>query len=570
MSALGRASVRLGVPSAAALLACHPVLLRSGWPMNDEALSWKYRTQMYLLHLAQGDLAPLWSTSDVFGQGSPLLTYYNKLFYYLAAPAYWMLGDIKAAVVCVLLGLLVLGAVGTHRCLRELEVPDTSAVCLAGVLPLASYTHAGWFARGAMAELSAAMIVPWLLLWMLRWVARERVGWSILPIMLALYLAHAIIAFFAVVLACVLLPVVFLPGARPAAAKAGELVRRGAVASACFLIGLSPWLYAMHRLSGRFALDDMKRAFPVQEQFRPLSDYLVGGLRGAGAASAQLDLAVWACALVAAASLLSRRPTRGASAPSPGLHPIAATPHARAGVMLGLELVFLAFLQTPWAAPIYAAVPGFDYIQFPWRLLAIITPLAVLLLGWLIVSVDRVAPATGRWLAFACLAGSAALSPAWRTEGVAFIPDSEVERPLEPNPELVMLSGGEYLPLLGLSDLPTVPHRLAYLHWLQARYPAANPRCQVQVERAHAEQLTRFFAVRCGDRADVVLPLIASGLERAWRVTPGSAVALAVRRTPVDPRMHVVVPAGEHRLHVELPSFPALLGWRGPRRAPPR
>ena len=233
--------------------------------------------------------------------------------------------------------------------------------------------------------------------------------------------------------------------------------------------------------------------------------------------------------------------------------------------MLLLALGFLSFMQTPWASGVYASLPGFDYIQFPWRLLSMITPLGILLVGWLVVGLSRVDPRSSRALTWLCLAGSIVLAPALGRDARAFIPTTQLESPLEASPDFVMLSGGEYLPVLALSDLRTVPHRLAYLHWLQEGFVRANRGCEVAPEAAGgAEQLSRRFAVRCRAGAEVVLPLMSSGLERAWLATHGGWVALQVRRTPADPRMHVVVPAGDHRLHVELPSFPAMLGLRRP------
>lgn len=546
-----------------ALVACQQLLLHPGWPMNDELLSWKYRLQMYALHFAQGDWFPIWSASDVFGQGSPLLGYYNKLFYQLALVPHALLGAIKPAVVVTVLGLLVVGALGMHRCLRAIGLSEASAVCLACVLPLASYTHANLVVRGALAELAAAMLVPWLIAWLLSWVRDERFGWSILPIMLLLWDAHAIIALYAVAVALVVLPVVFLPGTRAASVKARELFVRGAAVSAAFFLAIAPWLYFMVQLSSRFSIDDMKRAFPVQQQLRPLADYLVGQLRDGRAGqlvSVQLDLAVWGSALLGGAALVASRVRRGdAHAPLPR-H---ASPRMREAAMLVLALGFLGLMQTPLALPAYAWVPGFDYIQFPWRLLSMITPFAILLSGWVIVGLDGVAPSVGRVLAATCLVGSVALSPTFGVHARGFIADADVESALVPSHDFVMLSGGEYLPVLALRDLRSVPEKLAYLRWLQARYPDANRACQVSSWPARAEQLARRFSVRCAEASEVLLPLMWSGLERVSIATAAGLQPRPAHRTPIDPRVHVAVPAGTHELHVELPSFPLLLGALG-------
>lgn len=51
-------------------------------------------------------------------------------------------------------------------------------------------------------------------------------------------------------------------------------------------------------------------------------------------------------------------------------------------LILVLALAFI--LQTHWATPFYRHVPGAEFIQFPWRLLGVITPclIALALISW--------------------------------------------------------------------------------------------------------------------------------------------------------------------------------------------
>ncbi len=259
---------------ASSLFSLGQVLTHSGWPANHEILSWKHRTQMYLLHLQQGDWAPLWSSTDLFGQGSPMPAFYHKAFYYLSSLLYWLSGGVKMAMVLAVLCLLLVGCLGMHRCLRRMGVPEAAAVCLGSALPLASYTMTNWLARGGFAEFSAAMIVPWFLDWLLRWVREERFGWDAAPVLLLLYWSHSIVAFYSVALAALALPLFLAPGARTLRDKARDLLVRGGVSAAAFGVALAPWLYVMRKLGAVYSVGAMTEAFDVLGQFRPLGRWL--------------------------------------------------------------------------------------------------------------------------------------------------------------------------------------------------------------------------------------------------------------------------------------------------------
>src|SRR4051812_30711815 len=66
------------------LVSLRPVLHAAGWPVNHDGAKMFFRTQVFASHFSQGDLFPVWSGSDAFGLGTPMPTYYQRLYFSLA------------------------------------------------------------------------------------------------------------------------------------------------------------------------------------------------------------------------------------------------------------------------------------------------------------------------------------------------------------------------------------------------------------------------------------------------------------------------------------------------------
>src|SRR4051794_14233030 len=129
--------------------------------MSHEGPAFAQRTLVYARHLQQFDLVPIWSSADASGFGSPMPLFYHRLFYLLAAPLLLVTASAKSATLVTLAIVLVVGAWGMYRLVRTLG-GGALAASVAGVcLIAANYTVTNWLVRGAVAELTAAMIVPW-------------------------------------------------------------------------------------------------------------------------------------------------------------------------------------------------------------------------------------------------------------------------------------------------------------------------------------------------------------------------------------------------------------------------
>ena len=193
-----------------AIYAISPVTVMAGWPLNHEAYNWKYRTINYYLHFIQFDFFPIWSSGDCYTLGTPLPLFYHKLFYYLSAMIYLFLGHMKTTIITTLVIFELIAVVGMYRCLSILNLNNYVALALSLLILLMNYTSTDWLIRGNMAEFSALCLTPWLIYWCMSFIETRRFSYSIIPILVLLYLAHNIIAYYGVFVVLLSIIIVFL------------------------------------------------------------------------------------------------------------------------------------------------------------------------------------------------------------------------------------------------------------------------------------------------------------------------------------------------------------------------
>src|SRR5207253_4129427 len=108
-------------------------------------------------------LLPVWSRFAPTGHGTPAPLFYHRLFY-LVSGAFAIPSGTPAGVRIALLFFLALGGMGMVAAARRLGAPWLHAIILGCYLPAANYTLTDWLVRGAMAEFSAMMLLPWVFL----------------------------------------------------------------------------------------------------------------------------------------------------------------------------------------------------------------------------------------------------------------------------------------------------------------------------------------------------------------------------------------------------------------------
>lgn len=182
------------------ILACvSPVLRHPGWPQNHEGLAFVDRTLIYADHIRHGDILPIWSSSDAFGMGTPLPLFYHKTFYFVSSILFLLIGSIKAAIVLAIICFMFVGAYGMRLCVGKLTKQAPLLIIVPQLFLLSNYVFSNWLVRGAMAEFSAMMLIPWLFWWCLKLLKDKIFSLAIIPIFFLLFNAHNVTTLFALV-----------------------------------------------------------------------------------------------------------------------------------------------------------------------------------------------------------------------------------------------------------------------------------------------------------------------------------------------------------------------------------
>ena len=196
------------------------------------------------------------------------------------------------------------------------------------------------------------------------------------------------------------------------------------------------------------------------------------------------------------------------------------------------------------AAPFYQLVPGAAFIQFPWRLLALITPSLIVVALYL---ADKALPPD--WKTFV-LGGATA----WMLVSCgAFVPVRDPRIPLEPRLAGMTFSGfREYEPQQA-APLAEIQTKLT-ARWNEAGCSYVNSNTN------NDEVLSVQLHTSCGRAAVLPLPLYASPLHRVTTSNPPrSQPCVSLSEFPTV--CGAVIPAAENTVSVKLPSMTSLGEW---------
>ena len=407
-----------GLVVGAAALVLSPVLRRSGWPLNQGTAAPLLLVQIYAAHFRHLDFLPVWSSSDGIGMGSPVLLYYQRTFFYIAGFIYAVFGGLKASVVATIAIFLAVGAYGMRQALRVVTNSRLLSTMGSVGFLFTNYAFTDWLnPRGDLAEFSAMMLVPWLLYWCLNLVKYRRVSFVLIPAMVLLVNAHSAIALtslFTLVIA--LVTFVKVAGLHGLRAVALRLVL--SVVGVTLL--LAPTLLAELRFN-KFYDPQTKNVlnFKVSQQFVSFGRYFYDGTYRWFSHNqlpplfnfVQIDFAIWvpiaaAMAVVAAYSVLSESRRDRCRNLLQGFD-------VSVMVFLLVSLAVYLFLQLKISYDVYRLLPPLQVINFPWRMLALITPIGVILVVVIADELRRRYPNKGLWalLVGVWLASLVLLSP---------------------------------------------------------------------------------------------------------------------------------------------------------------
>ncbi len=521
-----------------------PVWRDAGWPMSHEGPGFLQRTLVYARHVAAWDLMPIWSSSDAFGFGSPMPLMYHKLFYLVAGPLALLTGSLRFADVSTVALMLTVGAAGMFATARALQASPLAATVAGLSLIGANYTVTSWLVRGAVAEHSAMMVLPWVLYFFVASIRDGRLHVGMGAALGLMWLGHSVLAFYVGLLVATAGLVLMLARVAP-----WTLLnpRTAWPALLVLVVIISPYLAIMTMVAPAY---DFSRilgpTFLPVDNFQPVSRYLWDRYwqfgRTESGLTVQLDVPMLALGALAIAHLV-RRVFLGAGTPAVKTLRLAA-PILMVGVLAWL-------LQLPQANAFYEAIPGALYIQFPWRLLAVLTPALILSAVCL---ADVALPAHWRQSAL-CIAAT------WMLAGSgAFVPIhdhrmGDVDRVSLTN---VTFSGfREYEPAAAPPVASSNTEILA--RWREAG-------CTFERRMPERETIVVDFDASCPRTTTLPLPIYNSPLH----AVDTGASGRRVRCQPLDgfPTLcGVTVPMGSSILSVQLPTVGAALSRAVLRRA---
>jgi hypothetical protein len=545
------------------------VFRHAGWPSNDNSGPYNFNialpmieTQAYAAHFRQLDFFPVWQSSDAFGLGTPVLLYFQKLFYVTSGLVYLVIGHIKVA---TLLALGLFMAVGAYGMRAALSVVTRRRVLLTvGSLALifANYSFDDWLIRGDFGEFSAMMLLPWLIWWSLELINKRRASYWIAPIAVLLVLAHVAIAGLAAVM------VVIASIAFVCVATRREMIqaaRRVAISAAAAAAVLSPMLIAVLKFNRSF--DPPARLSIGIPQFLDPSVYFLGGtiprfFRNYPDPDFQIGVGIWLLVAIGLVGIVGMHAAGQARLIRRNL-PTAAV------VFLIASVAVYMFLQLPVSRVVYEHVRTLQEVQFPWRMLALITPLGIVAVitfaeaGLAMVSAGAVLPSV---LGVAWLLSFVVASPIFSTYRWGYVPAGEMTAPR-------YLRYGQYPLLVGVAGeyLPEVKGQVTgetkgmyiqlYKAHLEAQALSPGAACTVgEPQKTTFDTLQLSFTVACDRPTELALPVTTNAYTTVSVRSHGHSRPVPLVSVPTDPRIVVrVTSVAPEVLSVSLPTLGRVL-----------
>ena len=530
-------AICLALFTAFAILTLKPLWIEHGWPKNHEINAFALRTRVYAEHYRLHDAIPLWSSTDNNGLGSAMPALYHKLFYLFSGPLFLITGKMKLALLAPILFFLLVGAFGMYRLLELLGA--SRATCIAGGICLiaAKYTVTNWMIRAALAEFSAAMLIPWALYFLLSSLNENRVRKGGAVTLALIFLAHSVMGYYLGLLFALL----FLGSLAVGKIRLTKKLLGSVLGAALVFVG--PALLLIATFGPCY---DMARILEPPNhpccQFSALIRYFWDEHFVFGSDwmiySIQLDLPPLLLSVAGFGSLwfLGKRAQKWEIA-APVL-PL---------VVLGL-LAFL--LQTRLSAPFYNHFPGAAYLQFPWRLLGLMSPVLIAIGLYLAEKVSLLGnPARGVALctcAMVLLCGG--ISPLLYGN----LPlETSIDSPLQ---EVCFSQLDEYIP----KTVPLPPVSKEVL------VNAAKAKgCSIEYKKPDGETRRAVFEIQSASATRLDLPVYVTPLH-VVKVFNGEGVLLqqtTLGTSPAAGLCTVELPEGKARVEVEMPDMGKLFKW---------
>lgn len=473
----------------------YPLAYPGAWPANHESQTFLIRTALYSAHFKSGDI-PIWSSLDNFGFGSPQPILYHKLFYFFSGIGYALSEpDIKPVIIFMIGFWLFVGACGAYRICREAGCDNRLSFFAGMMLVSANYTTTNWLVRGAMAEFSAAMLVPWALAEFIQSLKQNKFRLRLSTIIIFLFLAHSVLAFYLMLIFSIV-TIVFLLSKR---IGVNFILSAHSFRSLTLIIlACGPMLFLMFKMGNGY---DMSRILSLpylpDYQFKPLLSYFYDDWRWDERTTWELytvaiDSPIIALMIIALGVFIFLRKRL-----------LRKFFDSTSITVLTLAVAISLFFQTKYAGFFYNEFPMANYIQFPWRLMAVITPTCIFLP---LIVIGKIQSAgyfrNGCFVVASCFA-------LWMfASSGSFSPIVHSHFPTKDFKYYTSIQGlnfsvfQEYVPISFTGDLGNL-----YFNVLSSM---GNEECAIKTKEPRIESVSRKYIVSCSNKNTVVLPEFSS------------------------------------------------------------
>jgi hypothetical protein len=272
-----------------------------------------------------------------------------------------------------------------HGTAKELQLKQKYCLAASLLLIFANYTLTNWFVRGAMAEFTAAILVPWLFWYCLKIIQGKKFAGVWLGIIMSLmFFAHSVIFYYSIFAYLLTFLLAFSlifssnKGREINKIALQNILSQLIVSGITIVIIVGIYAFGIIIISPDTSLSSIKNnVYHPTNQFQPIIRYLLDNDFPWGniwqgfsvEISRGITIPLLLISLLLSIALFTSRIKKE----------IVLDRLKRYSIFLILGLFFL-YLQLPAASWFYNSLPGADYIQFPWRLLVFITPISILLL----------------------------------------------------------------------------------------------------------------------------------------------------------------------------------------------
>lgn len=362
-----------------------PMLFLDGWPYNHEYLSMFERVEIFKISFENSNFFPLWTPFAQGGYGSPFPFFYHRLYNTVAGLLSWITDSTYWSVKISIPLLSSMGAIGMYQCTLEINSSKKYAFISALLLITSNYSMTDWFVRGAFAEYTAFMLIPWLICFCLQCIDKRNKFPKITAILMSLTLslifyAHSIIFYYAAFLILILIFIRF------------SHIKQILLSTFLTFVFTFPYIYLIISNKGEFNFGNLlTESLRVENNFKSLGRYIIdtefnwGGTWNSYSVEIGRTITITLLCLVILISLVKimlifksqkKIMTFNFSSHENEIQ--------KKAIFISVSLLFFILLQTKGSIWFYELVPYSEYIQFPWRLLSYITVFIILALIFVI------------------------------------------------------------------------------------------------------------------------------------------------------------------------------------------